>query len=77
MHLSERTFHRQFVATFGQTPAKLYERMRLGSAKQLIETGVATKVAAHRVGFRSEAAFRSAFRGQFGVTPGLHQRLHR
>lgn len=75
MAMSERSFFRQFVAAFGETPAKLHERLRLNAAKQLLEAGAAIKRVVGQVGFRSEAAFRSAFKARFGVTPGLHQRM--
>ena len=76
MAMSERNFYRQFVAVFTQTPSKLYERLRLDAARKLIEAGAPAKQAAGRIGFRSETAFRSAFKARFGVTPGLHRRMH-
>ncbi len=76
MAMSERSFYRQFVAMFAQTPGKLYERLRLSVAKDLIEAGASTKQTASKIGFRSETAFRSAFRTRFGVPPGLHRRMH-
>ncbi len=74
--MSERSFYRRFTEAFGETPAKFLERLRLEQAKALLARGNAVKMVTDAVGFRSEAAFRSAFRNRYGLTPAMHQRLH-
>lgn len=74
--MSERTFHRKFVSAFGVTPSKYLETCRLEQAKQLLEARMPVGTVAVSVGFRSEAAFRTAFRDRFGVPPSVHTALH-
>ena len=76
MHLSVRSFQRHFSQETGTTPARYFEHMRLDHARELIEAGMPIKRTAEAVGFRSEAAFRTAFVDRFGVTPGVHRTLH-
>jgi transcriptional regulator GlxA family with amidase domain len=71
--MSPRTFHRQFVATFGQTPGKLFEALRLDAARRLLEGNAPVADVALQTGFHSESAFRSAFKAQYGVTPTLYR----
>jgi transcriptional regulator GlxA family with amidase domain len=71
--MSPRSFHRRFTQSFGQTPARFFEKLRLNAARDLLEAGVSVADAAREAGFRSEAAFRTAFKSQFGVTPQLYR----
>jgi transcriptional regulator GlxA family with amidase domain len=74
--MSERTFHRKFAAATGVTPSKYVESLRLERAKRYLELNERVKAVAARVGFKSESAFRTAFRAQFGITPRHHSRMH-
>jgi transcriptional regulator GlxA family with amidase domain len=74
--MSERSFHRHFTQTFNQTPSKFLEQLKLEVSRNFIEAGQPINVVASRVGFRSEAAFRSAFKAHFGVTPMLYAQVH-
>jgi transcriptional regulator GlxA family with amidase domain len=74
--MSERTFHRKFTSTIGVTPYKFLERMCLDRAKHYLEANISVKSVAVRVGFKSESAFRNAFRAHFGITPTHHARMH-
>lgn len=76
MGQSERTFYRRFTAAVGVTPAKFLDSRRLHRAKAYLEGGESVQRAADRTGFRSESAFRTAFRGRFGVSPSEHRRHH-
>jgi transcriptional regulator GlxA family with amidase domain len=67
--MSPRSFHRRFVQSFGQPPAKFFETLRLNAARRLLETRTSVAHAAREAGFRSESSFRTSFKGQFGVTP--------
>lgn len=74
--MSPRNFHRHFTAAMGDTPARVLDRLRLDRARAVIESGAPVAHAAVASGFRSEAAFRLAFRQRFGVTPGLYREMH-
>lgn len=74
--MSPRSFSRKFKLLFDISPGKFLEQLRLDQARQLLECGEQTKTVAHRIGFNSEAAFRSAFREAFGVTPGHYAQMH-
>jgi transcriptional regulator GlxA family with amidase domain len=74
--MSERSFYRHFTQVFGQTPSKFLETLRLETAKNLLEAGLSVNLVSARVGFRSESHFRTAFKAQFGMTPGLFAQMH-
>jgi transcriptional regulator GlxA family with amidase domain len=74
--MSERSFHRRFTTATGRTPSRFFEELRLERAMRLLEAGRPVKNVAATVGFRSESAFRTAFRARFGATPGQHARMH-
>ncbi|WP_229583532.1 GlxA family transcriptional regulator [Paracoccus sp. S-4012] len=48
--MSERSFHRNFAAATGQTPARFVETARLDAARMLLSQGLPLKVVAARVG---------------------------
>lgn len=75
--MSPRNFHRRFVEAFGQTPGQLFETMRLEAIRLQLEDGQSVAVAANEAGYRSEAAFRSAFKACYGVTPSLYRQTLR
>lgn len=74
--MSERNFYRKFTEATGKTPSKYLENIRLEKAKELLEKNLPIKRVTGKVGFRSEAGFRSAFKNRFGVSPSLHRRMH-
>jgi transcriptional regulator GlxA family with amidase domain len=68
--MSARHFRRVFVETFGSTPARFVEHLRLDQAcLQLAESGAPIGRIASNVGFNSSDAFRRAFRARFGASP--------
>lgn len=73
--MSPRSFYRKFTANYGVTPAKFVERLRLERARDLVAEGVPVKRVFMAVGFRSEAAFRQAFKSHFGVPPSVMAHL--
>lgn len=77
MGLSERTFLRRFSSATGTTPAQCLEALRLDRARAALEAGEPVNVVAAKVGFRSEAAFRSLFTARIGVTPSHYATMHR
>ena len=74
--LSERTFHRRFVAATGQTPARFVETARLDAARLLLSRGLSLKAVAARVGLFPAARFSEAFERRFGVAPRLFRDMH-
>jgi transcriptional regulator GlxA family with amidase domain len=68
--MSARHFRRVFAETFGMTPARFVEKLRLEQACLRLTQGRAPigRIAAG-VGFNSADAFRRAFRARYGVTP--------
>lgn len=74
--MSERSFHRAFTASFETSPSKFFEQMRLDASKEFLESGLSVKQVMAITGFKSEAAFRKAFRAKYGITPGMHRRMH-
>ncbi|HEV7123694.1 MAG TPA: GlxA family transcriptional regulator [Rhodanobacter sp.] len=68
--MSARHFRRVFAETFGVTPARFLETLRLEQACMRLTQGRAPiERIASSVGFNSADAFRRAFRTRYGVTP--------
>lgn len=74
--MSERTFFRKFSAAIGEPPAKFIENVRLTRARDLLQAGMPIKQITGVVGYRSEAAFRTAFAAKFGTTPTGFRTMH-
>src|SRR5690242_3599914 len=72
--MSPRHFRRVFAETFGATPARFVERLRLEQAcLRLAQGKTSIERIAHGVGFNSADAFRRAFRARYGATPGEYR----
>jgi AraC-like DNA-binding protein len=67
---SMRTAQRLFTAETGMSFARWRQRLRLLSAVERLGRGGSVTDAALDVGYASVSAFVSAFRHEFGVTPG-------
>lgn len=74
--LSVRQFTRKFSTEFGMPPALYIKRLRLDTARTLLEQGITLSRTTFVVGFKSEEGFRKAFEAQFGVTPSKYQKRH-
>ncbi|SDG61196.1 GlxA family transcriptional regulator [Bosea robiniae] len=74
--LSERTFHRRFVAATGETPARFVETARLDAARMLLCRGISLKSVAAEVGLSPAARFSEAFERRFGIAPRLFREMH-
>ena len=73
-------FHlvRLFKATFGQTPMKYAEGLRLERAAERLRTsGRLVDEIAYAAGYESPSAFGRAFRRRFGAPPTAYRRAHR
>lgn len=74
--LSERSFHRKFVAATGETPARFVETVRLDTARLLLSRGLPLKSVAAQVGLTPVARLSEAFGRRFGMAPGLFRDMH-
>jgi transcriptional regulator GlxA family with amidase domain len=74
--LSERTFHRRFVAATGKTPANFVETVRLDAARMLLSRGLSLKSVAAKVGLFPASRFAEAFERRFGLHPRLFREMH-
>lgn len=74
--LSERTFHRRFVAATGQTPARYVEIARLDAARMLLARGLSLKSVAAHVGLFPSTRLVDAFERRFGIAPRLFRDMH-
>ena len=75
-NMSERTFHRRFVAAIGITPARFVETARLDTARMLLSRGLSLKTVAAQVGLFPPARFAEAFERRFGIAPRLFRDMH-
>ena len=71
LHISAKTLQRDFVREFGMPFSRWRTRLRLRTARVLLETEPVAKVA-QRVGYASPSAFIAAYGAEFGHTPGRH-----
>ena len=72
--MSTRNFRRVFAETFGATPARFLERLRLEQACiRLSEGDASIERIAVAVGFNSADAFRRAFRSRYQATPAEYR----
>lgn len=74
--LTERTFHRRFLATTGVTPARFVEAARLDMARMLLSRGLSLKSVAAQVGLVPPSRLAEAFERRFGVAPRLFRDMH-
>ena len=74
--LTERTFHRKFVAATGETPARFVETARLDAARMLLSRGLSLKSVAAQVGLFPPPRLAEAFERRFGVAPRLFRDMH-
>lgn len=75
--MSERSFHRKFVAETGETPARYLEKLRLEEARALIENSdLPLKTIAGQSGFRTPVRLIHSFERAFGLSPTAYRRMH-
>jgi transcriptional regulator GlxA family with amidase domain len=76
--VSERTLHRRLKAASGETPKELIERVRIETARMLLETTKhSVKQLARSSGYGDETSFRRAFQRNAGMTPGAYRNRRR
>jgi transcriptional regulator GlxA family with amidase domain len=72
--MSPRHFRRVFAGTFGTSPARFVEHLRLEQAcMRLTRDKTSIDRIASSVGFRSADVFRRAFRARYGATPSEYR----
>ena len=73
--MSESAFAQRFKRLVGMSSGQYVKHWRMQTAaRALAETTRSITDIAERSGYDSEAAFRKAFRGHFGIAPGQHRR---
>jgi transcriptional regulator GlxA family with amidase domain len=76
--MSVRHFRRVFAETFGTSPARFVEHLRLEQAcLRLVSTKTSIDRIASRIGFHSADSFRRAFHKRYGATPGEYRKRFR
>lgn len=71
---SERTLHRKLKQASGESPKTFIDRIRVETARMLLETSVKpVKELAASAGFADEASFRRAFRRFAGMAPSAYR----
>ncbi len=66
----QKDLERRFAKAFGAPPRKVYQRIRLNAARNLVEeTSLSLSEVATRTGYDNAAAFSRAFRKTFGLSP--------
>lgn len=77
-HLSPRQFSRAFLAETGQSPARAIEKLRVETARELIESGRhSIDSVAAQTGFSDPERMRRAFHRAFGQPPQAVKRAAR
>lgn len=75
--MSERTFHRAFLAATGATPGRWLLTERLRFARQLLETtGLPVARVAERAGLGTAANLRRRLHAELGVSPAAYRRTY-
>lgn len=70
LHMSERSFHRLFVAEVGISPGRYVEHARIDAARRALErTDHGLSEIARGCGFRSPETFARCFRRVVGINP--------
>lgn len=71
---SERTLHRKLKQASGESPKTFIDRIRVDTARMLLETSAKpVKELASTAGFSDEASFRRAFRRFAGMAPSAYR----
>lgn len=75
VNMGERHFSRVFTTTFGTTPGRYVEAIRLDVARERLTSSRRTvEAVAISVGFASADVFRRSFERHFGVSPTTYRR---
>jgi transcriptional regulator GlxA family with amidase domain len=69
VHLSPRHFSRAFRLNTGQSPARAVEKLRVETARLMVEAGKSIEYVAQETGFADTERMRRAFLRAFGAPP--------
>ncbi len=69
LHLSVRTFERQFKRTLGLTPTEYIRKRRLSLSRSYLAEGHTVSEAAELSGFSDTSSFIGIFKREYGMTP--------
>lgn len=72
-NMSLRSFSRRYRQATGATPAQSIRRLRIETARRLLEEGLSVARVSRRCGFGSEETMRRAFLQSFGVSPQAYR----
>ncbi len=71
-----RSFHRNFTAATGDTPARFINRARIDRARALLEEGRSLKQVAGLTGFANAARLSAAFARELGLSASSYRTVH-
>ncbi|MGH1541476.1 MAG: helix-turn-helix domain-containing protein [Arenicella sp.] len=71
--LSTYHFSRMFKQTTGLSPYQYLLKLRMQKAKEMLKQGLPLSQIVHNCGYSNHSRFARAFRGMFGVVPGVYQ----
>jgi transcriptional regulator GlxA family with amidase domain len=71
-----RSFHRNFTAATGKSPAAFVARQRIDHARSLIVQGLPLKQVADRTGYADVARLSTAFQRAFGMSANAYRIVH-
>jgi transcriptional regulator GlxA family with amidase domain len=76
MAMSDRSFHRKFTTSIGETPAHFVESLRLDQTRLLLGTPITLKEIAVKTGYTNAGQLSKAFERRFGMSPLLFREMH-
>lgn len=75
--MGRRTFERRFKNTTGDSPLRYLQRVRIETAKQLLEKGGKTfDEITYRVGYEDSSTFSRIFKKTTGLSPNLYKKKY-
>ena len=78
VNMSTRNFIRRFKAATGNTPIEYIQRVRIESAKHVLESGTEpVDSVASRIGYDDVGSFRAVFKRVTGVSPTEYRKRYR
>jgi len=73
--LSRSAFSARFTKLVGEPPLTYLTRWRMHKATRLLRNDVSIEAIAEMLGYKSEVAFRKAFKREIGIPPAQYRRL--
>lgn len=73
--LSRSAFSARFSEMVGEPPMTYLTRWRMLKSQQMLKSGFQIAIIAEQVGYKSEVAFRKAFKREVGMTPAQYRNV--